>query len=56
MLGKECATIATDDDRGSETNARVKFCAPYPGDYFVVVTSFEAEETGSDQVRLSTRH
>ncbi len=46
VLGRDGATIATDDDGGSETNARVEFRAPYAGGYFVIVTSFGAEETG----------
>lgn len=52
MLGRDGATIATDDDGGSETNARVEFRAPYAGGYFVIVTSFGAEETGAYQVSV----
>ena len=52
VLGTDGATIATDDDGGSETNARVEFRAPYAGGYFVIVTSFGEEETGAYQVSV----
>lgn len=52
VLGRDGATIATDDDGGSETNARVEFRAPYAGGYFVIVTSFGEEETGAYQVSV----
>ena len=52
VLGNDGTTIATNDDGGSGSNARVEFRAPYAGDYFVIATCYEAGETGSYRVRV----
>ncbi len=52
LLQRDGATIATDDDGGSDTNARVEFQAASARHYFVLVTSFEAGETGANQVSV----
>ena len=46
VLRKDGTPIATEDDGGSGSNARVEFRAVYPGDYLVIVTSYVAGETG----------
>ena len=46
VLRKDGTPVATDDDGGSGSNARVEFRAVYAGDYLVIVTSYEAGETG----------
>ena len=52
VLRHDGTVIATDDDGGSGSNARLEFQAPYAGDNLVVVTSYEAGETGSYRVRV----
>ena len=54
VLGKDGTPIATDDDGGSGSNARVEFRAPYGGDYLVIATSFEEGEVGGYGVGLAT--
>lgn len=46
VLRNDGTPIATDDDGGPGSNARVEFRAVYAGDYLVIVTSYEAGETG----------
>ncbi len=46
VLRNDGTSIATDDDGGSGSNARVEFQAVYAGDYLLVATSFETAETG----------
>ena len=52
VLAGDGTTIATDDDGGSGTNARVDFRAPDAGDYLVLATSYEAGETGAYSLRV----
>ena len=47
VLRYDGTAIATDDDGGSGSNARVEFPAPEAGDYLVIATSYEAGETGA---------
>ena len=46
VLRKDGTPVATDDDGGSGSNARVEFRAVYAGDYLVIATSYEEGETG----------
>ena len=46
VLRNDGTTIATNDDGGSGSNARVEFQAPQAGYYLVIATSYEAGETG----------
>ena len=52
VLQSDGTVIATDDDGGSGSNARVEFRAVYAGDYLIIATSFSADETGGYQVRV----
>ena len=52
VLRNDGTSIATDDDGGSGSNARMEFQATYPGDYLVIATSYEAGETGAYRVRV----
>ena len=52
VLRKDGTPVATDDDGGSGSNARVEFRAAYAGDYLVVATSFEEGEVGGYGVRV----
>ncbi len=52
VLANDGTEIATDDDGGSGTNARVDFRAPDAGDYLVLATSYEAGETGAYSLRV----
>ena len=52
VLRSDGTVIATDDDGGSGSNARVEFRARDAGDYLVVATSYDAGETGSYRVRV----
>ena len=52
VLRKDGTPVATDDDGGSGSNARVEFRAVYAGDYLVIARSYEAGETGSYRVRV----
>ena len=44
--------VATDDDSGSGSNARVEFRAVSAGEYFVIATSYGVGETGGYRVRV----
>ncbi len=46
VLRKDGTPVATDDDGGSGSNARVEFRAVYAGDYLVVATSYGEGEVG----------
>ena len=46
VLRTDGTSIATDDDGGSGSNARVEFRATDVGDYLVIVTSYEAGRLG----------
>ena len=46
VLRHDGTPVATNDDGGSGSNARAQFRAVYAGDYLVIATSYEAEETG----------
>ena len=50
VLRKDGTPVATDDDGGSGSNARVEFRAVYAGEYLVIVTSYEEGETGGYRV------
>ena len=50
VLRNDGTPIATDDDGGSGSSARVEFQAPYAGDYLVIAGSFEAGEVGGYRV------
>ncbi len=52
VLRNDGTPVATDDDGGSGSNARVEFRAVYAGDYLVIATSYEAGETGGYGVRV----
>ena len=52
VLRQDGTTVATDDDGGSGSNARVEFRAPYAGDYLVIGTSYETGETGTYRLRV----
>lgn len=52
VLRNDGTPVATDDDGGSGSNARVEFRAPSTGDYLVIATSFGAGETGTYRVRV----
>ena len=45
VLRKDGTPVATDDDGGSGSNARVEFRAVSAGDYLVIATSFKEGET-----------
>ena len=55
VVGRDGNTLESDDDSGSETNARAEFEAPYTGEYFVIATSYGSGDTGSYGVRLDAR-
>ncbi len=46
VLRKDGTPVATDDDGGSGSNARLEFRAVCAGEYLVVVTSFGEGEVG----------
>ncbi len=50
VLRKDGTPVATNDDGGSGSNARVEFRAVYAGKYLVIVTSYEEGETGGYRV------
>lgn len=52
VLRTDGTQIATNDDGGSGSNARVEFLAPTAGDHLVIATSYEAGETGEYRVRV----
>ncbi len=52
VLRNDGTAVASDDDGGSGSNARVEFRAVYAGDYLVIATSYEAGETGAYRVRV----
>lgn len=52
VLRQDGTPVATDDDGGSGSNARVHFQAVYAGDYLVIATSYEAGETGGYRARV----
>ncbi len=52
VLRKDGTPVATDDDGGSGSNARVEFRAPYAGEYLVIGTSYETGETGTYRLRV----
>ena len=52
VLRDDGTQIATNDDGGSGSNARLEFRAPYAGDYIVIATSYEAGKVGSYRVRV----
>lgn len=47
--------VATDDDGGGGTNARITVTLPVTGEYLVRATSFDAGETGPYTLRLDRR-
>ena len=51
VLRNDGTPVATDDDGGSGSNARVDFRAPYAGDYLVITTSYGAGEEGGYRVK-----
>ena len=51
VLRQDGTSVATDDDGGSGSNARVEFRASYVGDYLVIGTSYETGETGTYRLR-----
>lgn len=53
VLRRDSAVIATDDDGGSGSNARVEFRAPHAGKYLVIATSYEVGEVGGHRVGMS---
>ena len=55
VLGNEGTPIATDDDGGSGSNARVEFRAAYEGDYLVIATSYGVGEARGHRVRVRRR-
>ena len=52
VLANDGTDVATDDDGGSGTNARVDFRATGTGDYLVLAKSYEAGETGAYSLRV----
>ena len=54
VLRNDGTPVATDDDGGSGSNARVEFRAVYAGDYLVIAASLWAGETGGYRVRVSS--
>ena len=52
VLRIDGVTIATNDDGGSGSNARVEFQASYAGEYLVIATSYEEAETGTYRIRI----
>ena len=52
MLRYDGTTIATNDDGGSGSNARVEIQASQAGDYLVIATSYESGEIGAYRVRV----
>ena len=52
VLHNDGTRVATDDDGGSGSNARVEFQAAYTGDFLVIATSFETGETGSYRLEM----
>ncbi len=50
VLRKDGTPVATNDDGGSGSNARVEFRAVYAGEYLVIATSFGEGETGGYRV------
>ncbi len=50
VFRKDGTPVATDDDGGSGSNARVEFLAAHVGDYFVIATSYGEGETGRYRV------
>ena len=52
VLRNDGTAVASDDDGGSGSNARVEFRAVYAGDYLVIATSYEAGETGAYRGRV----
>ena len=57
VIGRDDTTLASDDDSGSGTNARIEFEAPYSGQYSVIASSYGygSGDTGSYRVRVGTR-
>jgi len=47
--------LASDDDGGDGTNARLDFTAPADGTYRIIVTSFENVRTGAFTLRVSAK-
>ena len=52
VLRHDGTAVATNDDGGSRSNARLEFQAPYVGDYLIIATSYEAGEAGSYRMRV----
>ena len=52
VLRYDGTTIATNDDGGSGSNARVEIQASQAGDYLVIATSCESGEIGAYRVRV----
>ena len=52
VLRSDGTLIATDDDGGSGSNARLEFRTPDAGDYLVIATSYEAGATGGYRVNV----
>ena len=52
VLRHDGTAVATNDDGGSGSNARLEFQAPSAGDYLIIATSYEAGESGSYRLRV----
>ncbi len=52
VLRNDGTQIATNDDGGSGSDARLEYQAPYAGAYLVIATSYAAGETGAYRVRV----
>ena len=55
LLGTDGTSLASNDDSGSGTNARIEFDTTHPGEYFVIARSFAPGETGSYRIRVGNR-
>ena len=52
VLREDGTEVARDDDGGGEQDARVEFRVPVTGQYTILATSFDSEETGRYLIRV----